>query len=56
MKLLRKHFLCHCNPDDGEYDQRMQQSMYHGNIADALEELAEYREIGTLDRLKYINN
>lgn len=55
-EIAKEAFLCHCNPDDGKYDQRMQQSIYHADIADALEQLAEYREIGTLDRQKYINN
>ena len=44
--------LCHANPDDGELDDCIQRGKYHEQLAEWLEELKAYREIGTVEECK----
>ena len=44
--------LCHANPDDGELDDCIQRGKYHEQLAEWLEELKSYREIGTVEECR----
>ena len=44
--------LCHANPDDGKLDDCIERGKYHEQLAEWLEELKAYREIGTVEECK----
>ena len=44
--------LCHANPDDGELDDCIQRGKYHEQLAEWLEELKAYIEIGTVEECR----
>ena len=44
--------LCHANPDDGKLDDCIERGKYHEHLAEWLEELKAYREIGTVEECK----
>ena len=39
--------LCHANPDDGKLDNCIERGKCHEQLAEWLEELKQYRAIGT---------
>ena len=44
--------LCHANPNDDELDGYIERGKYHEQLAEWLEELKAYREIGTVEGCK----
>ena len=44
--------LCHANPDDGKLDDCIQRGKYHEQLAEWLEELKAYIEIGTVEECR----
>ena len=47
-----EEMLCHANPDGGELDDCIQRGKYHEQLAEWLEELKSYREIGTVEECR----
>lgn len=41
-------FLCHANPDDGSLDRLIGEAAMYDKFADWLEELMQYRKVGTV--------
>lgn len=41
-------FLCHANPDDGSLDRLIWEAAMYDKFADWLEELMQYRKVGTV--------
>lgn len=44
--------LCHANPDDGKLDDCIERGKYHEQLAEWLEELKAYIEIGTVEECR----
>ena len=45
-------FLCHANPDDGSLDRLIEEAAMYDKFADWLEELMQYRKVGTVSECR----
>lgn len=48
--------LCHANPNDDKLDSCIECAKEHERLADYLEELKQYRKIGTVEELRELKN